>query len=53
MENVDKFGASIIITEAFDPKDTNMIPQLTKVKAANPDAIILFTNAVSASVVAK
>jgi branched-chain amino acid transport system substrate-binding protein len=53
MENVDKFGASIIISEAFDPKDTNMIPQLTKVKAANPDAIILFTNAASASVVAK
>ena len=53
MEYADKYGASIIITETFDPRDTNMIPQLTKVKAANPDAIILFTNAASASVVAK
>ena len=53
VEYADKFGASIIITEMFDPKDTNMIPQLTKVKAANPEAIILFTNAASASVVAK
>ncbi len=53
MENIDKFGASIVITETFDPKDTNMIPQLTKVKAANPDAIVLYTNAASASVIAK
>lgn len=30
-----------------------MIPQLTKIKAAHPDAIILYTNAAAASVIAK
>jgi branched-chain amino acid transport system substrate-binding protein len=44
---------SIIIQESFEPADTNMIPQLTKIKAANPDVIILFTTATAASVVAK
>ncbi len=53
MESVDKYGASVVITESFDPKDTNMIPQLTKVKAARPDAVILYTNAAAASVIAK
>ena len=52
-ESIDKYGASIAITEGFDPKDTNMIPQLTKVKTAQPDAIILYTNAAAASVIAK
>ena len=52
-ENIEKLGGSITITENFDPKDTNMIPQLTKVKAAKPDVIILYTNAAAASVIAK
>jgi branched-chain amino acid transport system substrate-binding protein len=53
MENIDKSGASIVITEKFDPADTSMIPQLTKIKAARPEAIILYANAVPASVIAK
>jgi branched-chain amino acid transport system substrate-binding protein len=53
IDNVNKYGASIIITEKFDPKDTTMIPQLTKIKASHPDAIILYTSATPASVVAK
>jgi branched-chain amino acid transport system substrate-binding protein len=53
MENVEKYGASLVITEKFDPQDTNMIPQLTKVKAAQPDAIILYTSAAPAAVIAK
>jgi branched-chain amino acid transport system substrate-binding protein len=52
-ENIDKYGASIIITEKFDPKDTNMIPQLTKIKAAQPDVIILWTSITPAAVIAK
>ena len=52
-ENVSKFGMSIISTEKFDPKDTNMIPQLTKIKIAKPDAIILYTAGAPAIVVAK
>jgi branched-chain amino acid transport system substrate-binding protein len=53
MDTVDKYGASIVITEKFDPTDTNMVPQLTKIRAANPDAIILYTSAAPAAVVAK
>ncbi len=53
VENADKYGASIIITEKFDPSDTNTIPQLTKVKAAHPEAIILFATSTPATVVAK
>lgn len=52
-ENVGRFGLELIIVEKFDPKDTNMIPQLTKIKAARPDAIILFTSAAPAAVIAK
>jgi branched-chain amino acid transport system substrate-binding protein len=52
-DTIDKYGASILITEKFDPKDTNMIPQLTKVKGAHPDAIILYTSAPPAAVIAK
>ncbi len=53
LDNARKFGATIVANEKFDPKDTNMIPQLTNIKAANADAIILYTSAAPAAVVAK
>jgi branched-chain amino acid transport system substrate-binding protein len=53
VDNVAKYGVQIIITEKFDPKDTNMIPQLTKIKAANPDAIILYGTSAPGAVIAK
>jgi branched-chain amino acid transport system substrate-binding protein len=54
MDTIDQYkGASIAITEEFEPQDTTMIPQLTKIKAAKPDAIILYTSAAPAAVVAK
>ena len=40
---VDKYGATVVIQERCEQEDTNMIPQLSKIKAANPDAIVLFT----------
>ena len=46
-------GVSITIQESFEVQDTNMVPQLTKVKAANPDVILLCTTGGAASVVAK
>jgi branched-chain amino acid transport system substrate-binding protein len=46
-------GTSIVITETFEPADTNMVPQMTKIKAANPDVIVLYTTAGAASVIAK
>ena len=49
----DYKGVSIVATEKCEPSDTNMIPQLSKIKLANPDALILFVNAGPAGVVAK
>ncbi|MGD0916585.1 MAG: ABC transporter substrate-binding protein [Thermodesulfobacteriota bacterium] len=52
-DHAGKHGATIVIDEQFEQTDTNMIPQLTKTKAAKPDAIVLFTGATSAAVIAK
>jgi branched-chain amino acid transport system substrate-binding protein len=52
-ENAPKYGMSIVVSESFDPKDTNMIPQLAKVKAAKPDAIMLYTAGAPAIIIAK
>ena len=52
-ESIGKYDASIVITEKFDPKDTNMVPQLTKIKTARADAIILYGTTAPAAVVAK
>jgi branched-chain amino acid transport system substrate-binding protein len=53
-ENIAKYkDASIVITEQFDPKDTNVVPQLMKIKAARPDVVILYTTVAPAAVVAK
>ena len=52
-DNIARFGASVIIKESFEATDTNMIPQLTKIKAAQPDVIILWTSVAPAAVVAK
>jgi len=46
-------GVKIIITEKFDPKDTNMVPQLTKIKAANPDLLIIYGTGAPGAVIAK
>jgi branched-chain amino acid transport system substrate-binding protein len=52
-DGIAKLGATLLITEKFEPADTSMIPQLTKVKAAKPEAIILYANANPAAVIAK
>lgn len=49
----DHPAAKVIITEKFDPKDTNMVPQLTKIKAANPDLLIIYATGAPGAVVAK
>jgi branched-chain amino acid transport system substrate-binding protein len=36
----DRKGLKIVADETFGPKDTDMTAQLTKIRAANPDAII-------------
>jgi branched-chain amino acid transport system substrate-binding protein len=52
-DTVANYGASIVVTERFEPADLNMVPQLTNIKAANPDAIILYTSSAPAAVIAK
>jgi branched-chain amino acid transport system substrate-binding protein len=46
-------GASIVIAEKFETSDTNVIPQLTKIKAANPDVLIVQAPGGQAAIVAK
>jgi branched-chain amino acid transport system substrate-binding protein len=46
-------GVSIVITEKYEPSDTNMVPQLSKIKAANPDLLIVYGTGAPAAVVAK
>ena len=46
-------GVSFIIEEQFEPTDTTMVPQLTKIKASNPDMILLYTSSQPAAVIAK
>jgi branched-chain amino acid transport system substrate-binding protein len=46
-------GVSLIIQERFEPSDTSMIPQLMKIKAANPDLMILYSTGGPGAVVAK
>jgi branched-chain amino acid transport system substrate-binding protein len=46
-------GTSIIIQEKYEVKDTNMIPQLTKIKAAKPDLMVLYGTGAPLSIVAK
>ncbi len=46
-------GASVVIHEKCELTDTNMIPQLTKIKAANADALLVLMPGNAATVVAK
>ena len=48
-----KYGATVIMEEMCDDKDTDMTPQMTRIKGAKPDAIIAFTPATPAAVIAK
>jgi len=46
-EEIKKYpGASIIIEEKMEMADTNVIPQLTKIKAAKPDVLIIHSTGV-------
>lgn len=51
--HIAKYGATLAIDEQFDVQDTNVVPQLTKVRATHPDVIILFAPSPPAVVVAK
>jgi branched-chain amino acid transport system substrate-binding protein len=46
-------GVSLVITEKYEPGDTNMVPQLSKIKAVNPDLLIIYGTGAGPAVVAK
>jgi branched-chain amino acid transport system substrate-binding protein len=48
-----EFGITLVAEESFGPKDTDMTPQLTKIKNANPQAIICWTIGPAGAIVAK
>jgi branched-chain amino acid transport system substrate-binding protein len=47
------YGISFVAQESFGPKDTDMTAQLTKLKNANPQAIICWTIGPAGAIVAK
>jgi branched-chain amino acid transport system substrate-binding protein len=48
-----EYGITFVAKESFGPKDTDMTPQLTKIKNANPQAIICWTIGPAGAIVAK
>jgi branched-chain amino acid transport system substrate-binding protein len=48
-----EFGITFVGKESFDPRDTDMTAQLTKLKNASPQAIVCWTVGPAASIVAK
>jgi branched-chain amino acid transport system substrate-binding protein len=48
-----QYGITFVAKESFGSKDTDMTPQLTKIKNANPDAIISWTIGPAGAIVAK
>ena len=54
LKEIKKYpGASIVIQEKTEVGDTNLVAQLTKIKAAKPDLLMLYATAGTASVAAK
>ncbi|MFA4904265.1 MAG: ABC transporter substrate-binding protein [Desulfobaccales bacterium] len=47
------YGITFVAKESFGPKDTDMTAQLTKIKNANPQAIICWTIGPAGAIVAK
>ncbi len=48
-----KYGLTIVGDESFNPKDTDVTAQLTKLSSTKPDAIVCWTIGPAAAIVAK
>jgi branched-chain amino acid transport system substrate-binding protein len=48
-----KLGLSVVANEKFGQKDVDMTPQLTRVKGANPQAVVVWSIPPSASIATK
>ncbi len=46
-------GITIVADESFNPKDTDMTAQLTKINAAKPDAVVVWTIGPAGAIIAK
>jgi branched-chain amino acid transport system substrate-binding protein len=53
LEQSAKYGYEIVADERFGPKDTDMTPQLTKIRALQPQAIICWGTNPGPAVIAK
>jgi branched-chain amino acid transport system substrate-binding protein len=52
-EMAPKYGIEIVATEAYGQKDTDITPQLTKIKALNPEAIVNWSIGPAQSIIMK
>jgi branched-chain amino acid transport system substrate-binding protein len=52
-EDLGKFGMTAAAKETFNPGDTDMTAQLTKIAAANPQAVLLWNAGKEAAIVMK
>ncbi len=48
-----KYGLTVVADESFNPSDTDVTAQLTKIAAASPDAIVCWTIGPAGAIVAK
>lgn len=53
LEKAKDYGIEIVADETYTPKDTDMTPQLTKIKAAKVDAIVNWSIVPAQSIVMK
>lgn len=47
------YGITLVAEESFDPKDTNMTAQLTKINNARPQAIVVWSSGPAGAILAK
>ncbi len=46
-------GVALVAKETFEVGDSNVVPQLTKIKAAKPDVLVVYSGGANAALVAK
>ena len=51
--NVAEFGIEIVAAEQFNRGDTDMTPQLTKIRAESPDAVLMWAAGAEAATIVK
>lgn len=53
LKNVGAYGVTVVADETFNPGDTDMTTQLTKIKAKGPQAIWMWSAGKEAAIIAK